>query len=302
MEFPPHAPKAAGQSVTARWLPYLQLMRLDKPIGSWLLFLPGLWGILLARAVAPVPIAATVYLIVLFGVGSLVMRSAGCVVNDIWDRRLDRRVARTAVRPLASGALRVRHAVVLLGLLLLAGLAILLQLNRSAQLWGAASLVLVGLYPAAKRVTWYPQLVLGFTFGYGAWLGWIAATGHPGLPGLALYASAIAWDLGFDTVYGFQDIEDDAVVGIMSTSRRFAHAARTFLSVSYAAVLIGLAIAGLLARLSPWFWLALPLPLVLLVRQIVRLDIADPAGCLALFRSNRETGLAIAACLMLGLL
>ncbi len=285
-----------------RWMPYFQLMRLDKPIGSWLLFLPGLWAILLARAVSPVPLAASLRLILLFGIGSLVMRSAGCVVNDMWDRRLDRLVARTAMRPLASGALRMRQAVALLGVLLLAGLVILLQLDRPAQLWGASSLILVGLYPAAKRVTWYPQLVLGFTFGYGAWLGWIAATGKPGLPGLFLYTAAIAWDLGFDTIYGFQDIEDDAVVGIRSTSRRFAHAPRSFLAFCYAVVALGIAFAGLLAGLSIWFWLTLPVPLALLARQVVRLNIANAAGCLTLFRSNRETGVAIAGSLLAGLL
>ena len=166
--------------------PYWQLMRLDRPIGIWLLFLPGLWGILLARSVMPVRIESLVLLILLFAIGSIVMRSAGCVVNDIWDRRLDRLVARTAMRPLASGTLDVPQALVLLAILLSLGLAVLLQINSAAQRWGAASLVLVAVYPAAKRITWYPQLVLGVTFGYGAWLGWIATTGRPGLAGLCL--------------------------------------------------------------------------------------------------------------------
>lgn len=280
---------------------YWQLMRLDRPIGIWLLFLPGLWGILLARSTVPVSVGSSARLILLFAVGSVVMRSAGCVVNDIWDRRLDRAVARTAMRPLASGALTVPQALGLLAILLGLGLAVLLQLNGAAQRWGAASLVLVALYPAAKRVTWYPQLVLGVTFGYGAWLGWIAAAGRPGAAGLSLYAAAIAWDLGFDTIYGFQDIEDDALVGIRSTSRRFAASARLFLSGCYGLTLVCLGLAGWLAGLSPGFWLTLPLPAWLLARQVARLDVIDPARCLSLFKANREVGLAIALCLLLGL-
>src|SRR6201747_2218230 len=156
------------------WLPYLLLARVDRPIGTWLLFLPGLWGILLVRA----SVAETIRLVALFAVGSLVMRAAGCVVNDLWDRDIDRRVARTAGRPLASGALRPRHALVFLMVLLLAGLAVLLQLNRLSQVLGMASLLLVGLYPLAKRVTWWPQLMMGFTFGFGAPLGYAAASGR----------------------------------------------------------------------------------------------------------------------------
>ena len=276
-------------------------MRLDRPIGTWLLFLPGLWGILLARSVIPVTIGRSVRLILLFAVGSIVMRSAGCVVNDIWDRRLDRMVTRTAMRPLASGALNVPQALGLLTILLSLGLVVLLQLNGAAQRWGAASLVLVAVYPAAKRVTWYPQLVLGVIFGYGAWLGWIAATGWPGLAGLSLYAAAVTWDLGFDTIYGFQDIEDDALVGIRSTSRRFAASARPFLSACYGLTIILLCTAGWLGGLSCGFWLTLPLPALLLARQVIRLDVKDPARCLSLFKANREVGLAIALCLLLGL-
>ncbi|HYZ23049.1 MAG TPA: UbiA family prenyltransferase, partial [Rhodopila sp.] len=183
------------------WLPYLLLARVDRPIGAWLLFLPGLWGILLARA----PMPETVRLILLFGVGSIVMRAAGCVVNDMWDRDIDRKVARTAGRPLASGALRPRQALVFLAVLLLIGLVILLQLNRLSQALGTGSLVLVALYPLAKRVTWWPQLIMGFTFGFGAPLGYAAASGHLGGAWAALYGAAILWDLGFDTVYAHQD-------------------------------------------------------------------------------------------------
>jgi 4-hydroxybenzoate polyprenyltransferase len=278
------------------WLPYLLLARVDRPIGTWLLFLPGLWGILLARP----PLAEAIRLVVLFAVGSLVMRAAGCVVNDMWDRDIDRKVARTAGRPLASGALRTRHALAFLVLLLLAGLAVLLQLNRLSQGLGAASLLLVGLYPLAKRVTWWPQLVMGFTFGFGAPLGYAAAAGRLDAAGLALYAAAILWDLGFDTIYAHQDREDDALVGVRSTARLFGAHTRMFLAVCYAASVAVLALAGWLAGLGPWFFLALALPAALLARQVIVLDIDDPAGCLRLFRSNREVGLAVGLAILAG--
>jgi len=278
------------------WRPYLLLARLDRPIGVWLLFLPGLWGILLAGA----PAWQSVWLLALFAVGSVVMRAAGCVVNDLWDRDIDRQVARTAGRPLASGALRARHALVFLALLLLAGLAVLLQLNRLAQGLGVASLLLVALYPLAKRVTWWPQLMMGFTFGFGAPLGYAAASGRIDAAWVALYGAAILWDLGFDTIYAHQDREDDALVGVKSTARLFAERTRPFLAACYAGAMALLALAGWLAGLSVWFYPALLLPGALLARQVVALDIDDPGLCLRLFRANREVGLAVGLAILIG--
>jgi 4-hydroxybenzoate polyprenyltransferase len=278
------------------WLPYLLLARVDRPIGTWLLFLPGLWGILLAGA----PPEASLRLILLFAVGSLAMRAAGCVVNDLWDRDIDRKVARTASRPLASGAIRPRQALVFLALLLLAGLAVLLQLNRLAQGLGVASLLLVGLYPLAKRITSWPQLVMGFTFGFGAPMGYAAAAGHVDAAWAALYAAAILWDFGFDTIYAHQDREDDALLGIGSTALLFGERTRPFLAACYTGTLLMLALAGWLVGLGPWFYPGLVLPAALLARQVLRLDIHDPALCLRLFRANRETGVAVAAALLLG--
>jgi 4-hydroxybenzoate polyprenyltransferase len=277
-------------------LPYLLLARVDRPIGAWLLFLPGLWGILLARAPTP----ETIRLVLLFGVGSIVMRAAGCVVNDLWDRDIDRKVVRTASRPLASGALRPRHALGFLAVLLLIGLAILLQLNPLAQALGVCSLLLVGLYPLAKRVTWWPQLVMGFTFGFGAPLGYAAASGRLGAAWAALYGAAILWDLGFDTIYAHQDREDDALVGVRSTARLFGERTRPFLAACYAATVLALTLAGWLARLGLWFYPALLLPAALLTRQVIALDIHDPAGCLRLFRANREVGLAVGLAILAG--
>jgi 4-hydroxybenzoate polyprenyltransferase len=276
--------------------PYALLARVDRPTGIWLLFLPGAWGILLAGA----PWGETARLLLLFAIGATVMRSAGCVVNDMWDRDLDAQVTRTAKRPLASGALRLRQAAIFLVALLLAGLCVLLQLNRLAQMLGAGSLVLVALYPLAKRFTWWPQLVMGFTFGVGAPVGYTAASGRVDGAWVAIYAAAILWDLGFDTIYGFQDMEDDAVIGVKSTSRRFAHAPRAFVGTAYGGMLVALAVAGGLVGLSWPFSLALALPAALLAVQLVRLDIGDPRRCLALFKLNRATGLAVAAALLAG--
>ena len=278
------------------WRPYALLARLDRPIGAWLLFLPGLWGILLGRAGG----VEAIRLVVLFGVGAVVMRSAGCVVNDLWDRDIDRKVARTVARPLASGALRPRQALLFLGVLLLVGLVVLLQLNELCWVLGTASLVLVGLYPLAKRVTWWPQLMMGVTFGFGAPLGYAAAAGRIDAALAALYGAAILWDLGFDTIYAHQDREDDALVGIGSTARLFGERTAPFLAACYAGAVVLLAVAGWLAGLAIWFFLALLVPAGLLLRQVVVLDIDDPGLCLRLFRANREVGLAVGAAMLLG--
>ncbi len=281
----------------AGWRPYALLARLDRPVGIWLLLLPGAWGILLPVGV---PAVQRLRLLLLFAVGSVVMRSAGCVVNDMWDRDIDRRVARTAGRPLASGALRIRHALAFLALLLLAGLAVLLSLNRLCWALGVGVLVLVALYPLAKRVTWWPQLVMGFTFGFGAPMGYVAAAGRIDGATLALYGAAILWDLGFDTIYGYQDLEDDVLVGVKSTSRLMQARPRRFIGGCYGLAMAALAFAGLHAGLGWPFWPMLLPPALLLTGQAVRLDIARPAFCLRLFRDNREVGLAVAAALLAG--
>ena len=220
------------------------------------------------------------------------MRAAGCVVNDLWDRDIDRMVVRTAGRPLASGALRPLQALTFLAVLLLAGLAVLRPAQSDLPEDGVGSLALVGLYPLAKRFTWWPQLVMGFTFGFGAPMGYTAVTGRVDAAWVAIYVAAILWDLGFDTIYAHQDREDDALVGVRSTARLFGEHTRPFLAVCYRVVIGMLALAGWLAGLGLWFYPALALPAALLARQVVALDINDPAGCLRLFRANREVGLA----------
>jgi 4-hydroxybenzoate polyprenyltransferase len=271
-------------------------MRADRPIGAWLLFLPGLWGIALA---AP-SLGFGLWLTFLFFVGAFVMRGAGCVVNDLWDRDIDAKVERTRGRPLASGAVRPRQAVAFLALLCTVGLLILLQLSATAIWLGVLSLLPILLYPAAKRVTDYPQLVLGFTFGWGALMGPAAAAGALGWEAITLYAAVILWILGYDTIYAHQDREDDAMVGIGSTALKFGERTRPFLAACYAASMALLALTGVLAGLSAWFFLALLLPGVLLARQVQTLDIHDPAHCLMLFKANREVGLAVALAILIG--
>jgi 4-hydroxybenzoate polyprenyltransferase len=277
-------------------IPYAILARFDRPIGSWLLFLPGLWAILLTAR----PAGFAIWLIILFGVGSVVMRGAGCVVNDLWDRKMDRLVTRTARRPLASGALKPIDALAFLAVLLVIGLVILAQLNVAARWLGVLSLVPVALYPLAKRLTWWPQIVLGFTFGWGALQGYAAGAGSLGWPDLPLYAAAILWILGYDTIYAHQDREDDALIGVKSTARLFGAKTKPFLAVCYGATVLLLGAAMMMARLSGFGVLALALPAALLAWQVMRLDIDDPELCLRLFKANREAGLAVAAAIFVG--
>ncbi|MCA3388064.1 MAG: 4-hydroxybenzoate octaprenyltransferase [Roseomonas sp.] len=278
------------------WRPYALLMRLDRPIGSWLLFLPGLWAFAM---VAP-DWRQGLWLTALFGLGAVLMRGAGCVVNDLWDRDLDRQVERTAGRPLASGALRARHALVFLALVLAVALLILLQLNRTAQWLGVASLLPVVLYPLAKRVTDWPQAVLGVIFSWAAPMGYAAVTGGLDAAAFALWAAGFFWILGYDTIYAHQDREDDALVGIRSSALRLGEKTRPFLTLCYGLTMALLALAGWLAGLAPWYLLGLALPGAMLARQVIQLDIADPALCLRLFKANRDVGLAIAAAFLLG--
>jgi 4-hydroxybenzoate polyprenyltransferase len=283
-----HLPKAL--------IPYAILGRFDRPIGSWLLFLPGLWAIILAAQ----ELSLGIWLVLLFAIGAAVMRAAGCVVNDLWDRKLDRMVERTKGRPLASGILKPIDALVFLALLLAIGLLVLSQLDFTARVLGVVSLLPVALYPLAKRVTWWPQIVLGVVFGWGAPMGYAAATGRLQWPALLLYLAAICWILGYDTIYAHQDREDDALIGVKSTARLFAGNTRPFLIFCYTATMLLLVAAMLLARLSEFGLFALLLPAALLGRQIVNLDIDDPERCLRLFKSNREVGLAVALAILIG--
>jgi 4-hydroxybenzoate polyprenyltransferase len=278
--------------------PWLRLGRFDRPAGIWLLLLPGWQGIALAAAIEGRP--PDLRLIVLFAIGAAVMRAAGCAFNDIVDRDLDAKVARTALRPIPAGQISVKGAWVFLIGCSLIGLAVLLSMNPLAIGLGVASLGLVAAYPFMKRITWWPQAWLGLTFNWGALLGFAAASGRLDWPALALYAGGIAWTLGYDTIYAVQDLEDDALAGVKSSARRLgAGAARGVFFFYVAAALLAIS-AGALAGLGPAFFvLALGYAAHLLM-QPTRLRLDDPARALALFKSNRDAGLILFAALALG--
>ena len=284
-----------------RWLPvaahpYLLIARFDRPIGWWLLLLPGWWVIPLAAADP----AAMVRLMALFLIGAVTMRAAGCVVNDLWDRRLDRQVERTAARPLAAGTVSVMQALVFLALLGLIGLAVLLQLPFTAVIAGISALPLVVLYPLAKRVTYWPQAVLGLTFSWGVPLGWAAAsTAIPPAELLLVYAGSVAWVFGYDTIYAVQDMADDREVGVKSSALGLGRHLRAGVAGAYL-LAVALLAAGLWMLAGPRFWVAgLTAMTVHLGWQVRNLDADDPAMALRLFKSNRDAGLLLTAGLIL---
>jgi 4-hydroxybenzoate polyprenyltransferase len=292
---------ATGNWVDTRapqWLrPYLRLSRLDRPIGAWLLLMPCWWSAALAAG-ATGKIGQLPLTLLLFLVGAFVMRGAGCTWNDITDRHLDALVERTRSRPIPAGQVSVPQAAAFLVVQALIGLAVLLQFNRFAVATGVASLVIVAVYPFMKRITWWPQIVLGLAFSWGALMGFAVTEARIGAAALLLYAGSIAWVIGYDTIYAHQDAEDDALIGIKSTARLFGARTHRALIVFYglAVVLIGAALALAGARWPAWIGLAAFA--VHLVWQIRRLEIGDSALCLRIFKSNRDAGLL----LFLGLL
>ena len=276
--------------------PYASLMRIDRPIGTWLLFWPCAWSIALAG------VGGRWALFPLLAIGAFVMRSAGCVYNDIVDRNLDQQVERTRLRPLASGRVSGRSAWALAIGLSLIGLLVLLQLARAAQIIAIASLALVAAYPFMKRITWWPQAWLGLVFSWGALVGWPAVTGSIALPPLLLWLGSIFWVIGYDTLYAVQDIEDDALVGVRSSARRMGANVRSGVAICYAFALVGWG-AALWLVFPYWLTLVTLLPAALhLALQAWRADPADGRGALDLFRSNRWCGaLVLFAMLVVGL-
>ncbi|HYD98673.1 MAG TPA: 4-hydroxybenzoate octaprenyltransferase [Alphaproteobacteria bacterium] len=276
--------------------PYLRLMRLDRPIGVWLLLLPCLWSLALAGAQWREPA-----LFLWFALGAVVMRGAGCTINDIADRDIDARVERTRGRPLPSGQVSLRQAVLFLGLQLALGLVVLLQLNLFAVALGAASLLLVFPYPLMKRITWWPQAFLGLTFNWGALLGWAAATGALAPPAVALYVAGFFWTLGYDTIYAHQDKVDDEKVGVKSTARLLGRRSKPAIALFYALSWTALLAAGWLAGAGAFYYLALAPALAHLGWQLAAWNPDDPADCLAKFKASRWTGwIVLASCLLAG--
>ena len=299
-----HLPDATPDNWVDRYAPlssrpWLKLARFDRPIGAWLLMLPGWQAVALAGAMqgrGPDP-----RLLVLIGLGAFVMRGAGCAYNDIVDRDVDAKVARTALRPIPSGQIGVRQAWAYVCGLSLVGLAILLTLGPAAIALGVGSLVLVAAYPFMKRITWWPQAWLGLTFNWGALLGYAAATGTLGWPAALLYASGFFWTLGYDTIYAVQDMEDDALVGVKSSALRLGARAPAAVLGFYALTVALALVAAAVGGLGPLFLPFAGLYALQLCWQAAQLRIDDGSGALRLFRSNREAGLILFLALIAGL-
>lgn len=276
--------------------PYARLARLDRPIGTWLLLLPGLWSIALAAPEGGLP---DITLMALFAVGSVLMRGAGCTINDILDHDFDARVERTRVRPIPSGAVSLRQAWIFLALQCLGGLAVLVWMNTLTIILGVASLALVGTYPLMKRITWWPQAFLGLTFNWGALMGWTAVTGRLSPAPLLLYAGGILWTLGYDTIYAHQDREDDARIGVKSTALRLGATAKAWILAFYVGA-TALWLAAVLQVMEDGAAGAISAMAVittglLLIRQARQWDPEDPADSLAAFKAARVAGWVLLA-------
>ena len=282
--------------IPAHIRPYLYLMRLDRPIGTWLLFIPALWSILLAGGLSQWPI------LILFAIGAIIMRGAGCIINDLWDQDLDGKVERTAKRPIPAGDVTIRQAVKFLIALLAIGLLILIQFNLTTIILGFLSMIFVGIYPYMKRITWWPQAFLGLTFNFGALMGWAAVTGEVGWQAIALYIAGFFWTLGYDTIYALQDLKDDALIGIKSTARLFVNKWKKKIKIpllwfygihffmmvniifgTYPTVLALILSAAPFAHL---YW------------QVHTLKPKTPENALKRFQSNRDYGLMMAAIIL----
>jgi len=271
------------------WRPYARLARLDRPIGWWLLLWPCWWAAALAAVAAGAPWPNPWHLALLL-VGAIVMRGAGCTYNDVVDRDVDAKVTRTRSRPIPSGQVSARRAFAFAVVLSVVGLVVLLQFNWTTVFVGALSLVVVAAYPFAKRVTDWPQMVLGLAFSWGAFVGWTAVFGRLDWAPLALYVAAILWTIGYDTIYAHQDRRDDAIIGVRSTARLFGRHTKRTIAGLFALATLAMAVAFWLAGAGWPAWLGLAGFALHLGWQVATLDEDDPARCLMLFRSNRIAG------------
>jgi 4-hydroxybenzoate polyprenyltransferase len=275
----------------ARLRPWLRLIRADRPIGVWLLLWPCWWSLALAaRATNDVP---DLYYLILFAIGAYAMRSAGCIYNDILDRDIDAQVGRTRARPLAAGQISVKSAVVFMMALCSVGLWVLLQFNPFAIALGFASVGLVLVYPLMKRITFWPQAVLGLAFGWGALMGWTASFASVAIPTLLLYAATVSWIIGYDTIYAHQDREDDASIGLKSTALKFGEATKVWLAGFYGFTIVALAAAGWIVGARWVFLLFLAAAALQFAWQITTLRVDDAENCLVRFRSNTWIGFLV---------
>ncbi len=280
------------------WRPYLRLARIDRPIGWWLLFLPCWWSAALA-ALAEFRAGPNLWHLLLFLIGAITMRAAGCVYNDIIDRDLDRQVTRTRNRPLASGVISVKAALVLLAGLALTGLGVLLSFNHFTIWLGLGSLIPIAIYPFMKRITSWPQAMLGLAFAWGGLVGWSALTGALDVAPCLVYVAAVFWTIGYDTIYAIQDFDDDSIAGIRSTPRLFGAATKKMVTLFYVLTLLCLSAAYQMVHTGPMAWLGLLAFCGHLGWQIHHIDLKNPQMALTLFRSNRDAGIILALSLSL---
>jgi 4-hydroxybenzoate polyprenyltransferase len=278
--------------------PYLRLARADRPIGTWLLYIPCLWGLALAGG-AP-GFGLTLLYILLFGIGAWVMRGAGCTWNDITDRNFDAQVERTRSRPIPSGQVRVIQAATFMVALALIGFLVLIQFNSFTIVLGLSSLTLIAIYPFMKRVTYWPQVWLGLTFNWGVLVGWSAVKGELSLAPLLFYASSVFWTIGYDTIYAHQDKEDDLMIGVKSSALRMGKRSHFGIGLFYGLCVGFLVVAGLAAGLGVLYFVGLIAGMIHLLRQINRVDIDDPDLCLKTFKSNRDFGFIILVAIVAG--
>lgn len=300
----PRPPATSGQvadALPANWVdrfaprfmrPYLRLGRFDRPIGTWLLLFPCWWSQTLAEIGTGRAYPRLDHL-ALFAVGALVMRAAGCAYNDYVDREIDAKVTRTASRPIPSGQVTPAAALVFVVLASLCGLAVLLQFNTFTILLAIASLAIVAVYPFAKRLTSYPQLVLGLAFNWGALVGWASIKGSIGWPAVVLYLGCVLWTVGYDTIYAHQDRDEDAQLGLGSTALRFGENTVSYVGALYGTAVVLWLLAGAIAGTHLIYFLALTLVFLQMSWQVATLDTADPANCLRRFRSSRDVGIAV---------
>ena len=303
----PHEATDIRRSVAERILPprlhpYVRLARLDRPIGTWLLLLPCWWGVALGLGQDGIGYIQPIVLQFLFAIGAFAMRGAGCTYNDIVDRDYDGQVARTALRPIPAGEVSVAQAWLFLILQLGIGAAVLFSLNWTAVIIGLFSIPIIAAYPFAKRITNWPQAVLGLAFNWGVLVGFAAMTGGLTAAAILLYVAGVLWTLGYDTIYAHQDKDDDAMIGVKSTALLFGEMTKLWLTMFYGTMIALLAVSGAWAEAGIGYWLGLLVVAGHLIWQIVTVDIDDPDNCLARFQSNRVTGLLIIAAILLGLI
>ena len=275
--------------------PLAYIMRLDRPIGTWLLLLPALWSLVLSYKTHEneIELNTLFVYIILFSIGAIIMRGAGCIINDLWDKDLDMQVERTSLRPLASGVISVKQTFLFLAGLLFLGLIILLHMNTLTIILGVLSLVFIITYPLMKRITWWPQAFLGLTFNFGVLMGWTAVTGNLSPSAMLLYIGGFFWTLGYDTIYAHQDITDDSMIGIKSTARLFKDKSKIFVGLFYALAFLLFMSAILTATQSIQPLYLCACSGILLAYQIYTWNLNEQESALAMFKANKDFGLLL---------